>query len=100
MRAEMAAPVLALALLLGGCDMFGLGPCPEPPERALESGTFRTAGPPVPNADRDPAFAHAGSGAKTMTIDRAAETVEIRYERGGKQVREVWRVRSSSYELH
>lgn len=99
MRAEIAAPAAALALLLAGCDMFGLGPCPEPPERALESGTYRTAGPASPNPDRDPSFAHAASSAKTMTIDRAAQQVEIRYERGGKQVREIWRIKSSSYQL-
>ena len=101
MRADaiQLAATIALALVCG-CDALGLGPCPEAPTRALESGTYRTPGAATAGPDRDPGFAHAASGPKTMTVDRTNHRVEIRYDRGGKQVREVWRIKSGAYELH
>ena len=99
MRADLVL-VAAIAIVGTGCDVFGFGPCPEPPRRALEPGTYQTKRPPTPSADLDPGFAHAGTGQKTMVIDRASNRIDISYERAGKQVHEVWRIKSAAYEEH
>jgi hypothetical protein len=99
MRAERLTLVVVMAAALGsGCDALGLlGSCPEPPTRSLEPGGYRTTRTPDVGPDNDPGFAHAGAGPKAMTIDRAGGRVVFEYERGGKRIREVWRIKSESY---
>lgn len=67
------------------------GSCPEAPEDLdLASGTLESTGERVSEPRTTP-FPH-GPEAKTMEVDREAQLVRIRYERGGQTYVETWRI--------
>lgn len=81
---------LLLLLGLGGC----FPTCPDRAPDVLAQGSFRMDGADVSD------FPRAGLSNKAMTIDKAGGRVVISYQREGKKVVEVWRIKTlkvSSY---
>jgi hypothetical protein len=91
MRAAIA-PIVVCALALLAC-----GTCPEPPFSALASGSFRAT---MSGGQRDPRFPHFDATGKTMTIDRATGTVTVRFQRGGQNIVEKWKIKGIATQEH
>lgn len=80
--------LMMLCLTLGGC--IGTCTCPDVRLAPPAAGPYRA--PPLAQAPGVPAAVLQGAESKVLDVDAAAHTVTIRYERGGKQVVEVWRM--------
>lgn len=94
----MRALALLVCVLASGCGEDG-GDCPESgPVEFFQSGTFTAQeGLPVDYTCESGCSAvfppHEGVGPLTMKISLETETVTVAYMRGGKAIRETWRIK-------
>lgn len=91
-RAGCAALAAGAVALFAGCP----GSCPTCPQVDLASGTFVTTVPGGPGGGTPAGAFPWGSEPKTLALDVAGRTVQVRYVRDGHEVVETWRVSALS----